>query len=211
MICWILGITEAQINTLRAAPSLAGDLAMVSHMEGLLGRFDEALKRMSPEQRNQFEAATRPVGDAAQSVAKARERLVALAPFEQALSIEKSWHILHYLFTGHVGPANAPGDLLLTGEDLGPDLGYGPPRLHGHTATRDFSQFLDTLDLVRLQARVNLTTMGDLGIYSMPMGRGSEAEYERELRNEVGLYFPRLRDYVRKMSEKGNGLLIWLA
>ena len=211
MICWILGITEAQTSALRAAPPLASDLALVSHVDGRLARFDEALKRMSPEQRSQFEAATKPIGDAAQRVAEARQRLAALARFEQALSIEKSWHILHYLFTGHVGPANAPGDLLLTGEDLGADLGYGPPRLHGPTATRDFSRFLDTLDLARLQARVNLRTMTDIGIYSTPMGRGSEAERERELRNEVGMYFPRLRDYVRKMSEKGNGLLIWIA
>ena len=211
MICWLLGITEAQITRLRAAPLLASDLAMVSGVDARMARFDDALKRMSPEQRKQFEDATRRVGDAAKQITEARERLAMLAPFEQALSIEKSWHLLHYLFTGHVGPANAPGDLLLTGEDLGADLGYGPPRLHSPTATREFSSFLEALDLARLQARVDFREMTRLGIYSMPFGRGPDAEYENELRTEVGLYFPRLRDYVRMASERNNGLLIWLS
>jgi Domain of unknown function (DUF1877) len=119
--------------------------------------------------------------------------------------------MLHYLFTGHVGTSSAPGDLLLTGEDLGDDVGYGPARLHGPTETRDFSRFLEMQDLARLQARVNLREMDRQGVYAMPFGSGSDAENESELRNEVGRYFPLLRDYVRKMSEKGNGLLAWVS
>ena len=53
--------------------------------------------------------------------------------------------------------------------------------------------------------------MSGLGVYGMPMGRGAAAEYERELREEVGLFFPRLRDYVRASAAKGNGLLTWLS
>ena len=41
--------------------------------------------------------------------------------------------------------------------------------------------------------------------------RGSEREFESELRAEVAAYFPRLRDYVAKMAEKQYGLLIWLS
>jgi hypothetical protein len=143
-------------------------------------------------------------------IARAQARVAAIGPLERALSLEKSWHMLHYLFTGHVSPASAPGDLLL-GEDLGEDLGYGPPRLHGPSATREFSDFLQTQDLARLQARVNLEEMARIGVYAMPMGRGSTAEYEGELRSEVGLFFPRLRDYVQAMAAKGNGLLLWLS
>jgi hypothetical protein len=216
MICWVLGIARPQIVALRAMPSLASDLAL-AHAAQPMVRFDEALKRMSPEQRKRFEeslaaaAANPAVKEGQAMIGRAQARVAAIGPFEQALSLEKSWHILHYLFTGHVTPANAPGDLLLTGQDVGEDLGYGPPRLHGPEATREFSDFLQAQDLARLQARVNLEEMTRAGVYAMPMGRGSTAEYEGELRSEVGLFFPRLRDYVHTMAGKGNGLLMWLS
>jgi hypothetical protein len=53
--------------------------------------------------------------------------------------------------------------------------------------------------------------MTRLGVYSMPRGRDSDAEYERMLRAEVAFYFPLLRDYVAKVSEKQYGVLIWLS
>jgi hypothetical protein len=53
--------------------------------------------------------------------------------------------------------------------------------------------------------------MSRLGIYSIPMGPGSDSESEKELRDEVGFYFPLLRDYVRKISDKGGGLLVWVS
>jgi hypothetical protein len=216
MICWVLGITRPQIDALRAMPSLASDLALAQAAQPMV-RFDEALKRMSPEQRKKFEeslaaAAANPAMKEGQvMIAKAQARVASIGPFEKVLSLEKSWHMLHYLFTGHVFPASAPGNLLLTGEDLGEDLGYGPPRLHEPQATREFSDFLQAQDLARLQARINLDEMKRVGVYAMPMGRRSTAEYEGELRSEVGLYFPRLRDYVHTMVGKGNGLLMWIS
>jgi hypothetical protein len=217
MICFVLGITPAQIGALRATPSLASDVATAAYGGQHTTRFDEMLKGMPPEQRKQFEenrAAIEadPAMKESQAIfAEAREKVAAIGPFEQAISLEKSWHMLHYLFTGHVGPANAPGDLLLTGEDVGEDVGYGPARLHDAAATRRFSDFLQTQDVARLQARISLEEMRRDGVYAIPMGRGSAAEHEGELREEVGMFFPRLRDYVRAMSAKGNGLLLWVS
>lgn len=214
MICWVLGLTPAQISALRATPSLVSNLVLVIHDDESKARFDEATKGMSSERRKRsetnratFEAS--PEGREWQArLAEARERVAALGAFERALDLEKLWHILHYLFTGHVGPANAPGDLLLTGEGLGEDVGYGPARLHGPTETRDFRRFLDTQDLPRLQARVNRLDMRRLGVYPAPLERDSE--YEGQVRDGVAFYFPQLRDYVRRMSDKGNGLLTWV-
>jgi hypothetical protein len=53
--------------------------------------------------------------------------------------------------------------------------------------------------------------MARIGVYSMPMGRGSDFQYEEGLRAEVAHYFPLLRDYVDAMSEKKDGLLIWVS
>jgi len=203
MICSVLGLSPAQIRALRATPSLAGDLASVSQSTLL----DETTKRMSPEQKRAFEMATK---GARARIREAQVRLASIGPFEQALSLEKSWHILHYLFTGHIDGSSAPGDALLTGEVLGGDVGYGPARLHNETRTREFGNFLETLDLAQLQARVNVREMARLGVYSVPGGPG-DAQYESELRAEVGHYFPLLRGYVAKMSARKYGLLIWVS
>lgn|SRR5262245_11808383 len=217
MIGLVLGVTPAQIAALRAKPPLVLSLAMVGHNELRKAQFDDLIKRMPPERRAQFEAnrARLEASPAAKEIearaAEARAAGAELGPIEKALGLEKSWHLLHYLLTGHAGPANAPGDLLLTGEEIGEDLGYGPARLHDEARTREFSRFLEGQDLARLQARVDIRQMTHLGIYAMPGGPGTEAEYEKELRDEVALYFPRLRNYVREMSDRGNGFLVWVS
>jgi len=200
---------------MRATPSLASDLATTAQDSQQRTELDQIVQRMSLEQRQKFEKAqetmeARPnVRETRVRIAAARARAAVLGAVEGAISLEKSWHMLHYLFTGHIGPANAPGDLLLTGEELGEDVGYGPPRLHGPAATNAFSQFLRTQDLARLQQRVNYREMVRLGVYAMPGGDGSEVQFESDLRDEVGWAFPLLRGYVGTMSDKGYGLLMW--
>jgi Domain of unknown function (DUF1877) len=97
----------------------------------------------------------------------------AIGPFEQALNLEKSWHILHYLVTGHTDDSSAPGDALLTGESLGEDAGYGPARLHDEIKTREFGQFLETLDL----AERRLATTFRFCETTWPGCRRSKADY----------------------------------
>jgi Domain of unknown function (DUF1877) len=215
MICNLLGLTPAQIAALQAEPSLAAKVVTAVQDAHLSGLRAEMLSRMPPE-RKQFEAkqaefeASSAMRSFKAKTEEARNLVATIGPFEEPLSLEKSWHMLHYLFTGHIGPANAPGDLLMTGDVIGEDLAYGPARLHGSARTRQFSEFLEEQDLARLQARINIEEMKHARVYAMPIGRGSAAEHEGELRNEIGLFFPRLRDHVRAMSGKGNGLLIWV-
>lgn len=215
--CWLLGLTPAQIAALRAAPSLARDVTVASASAGHQALIDEIVRGMTPEQRAQYEAnqaafeANPAVAEARAFTAKARERAAPLGPFEEALGLEKSWHMLHYLLTGHLHPVGGPGEVLMTGEEVGEDAGYGPARLHGPEDTRAFSRFLEAQDVGRLQARVSYQEMSRLGVYAMPGGPASEAEFEADVRAVVGISFPRLRDYVHRMADKGNGLLVWLS
>jgi len=206
IICWIMGVTPAQIAALRATPGLVQGLVALAQGEQYDSRFDEAMKRASPEQRKRFEQLD---ADLKKSQAAARQQVAGLGALEPAISLEKSWYTLHYLFTGHIGPGDAPGDLLMTGEDVGPDLGYGPARIQTEAATQDFRRFLDGQEVERLQARLDLNEMRQMGVYAMPMGSGSDEQYTNELRAEVAHFFALLRDYVRKMADQGDGLLIW--
>ncbi len=218
MICFVVGLSRAQISALRATPSLAGDLVKVAQDERHKARMAEALNNMPPERREAAEAEDRAAieqipgaKEEEARIAEARVKLERLGPREHALDLAKSWHMLHYLFTGHIDTADAPGDTLLTGEELGEDVGYGPARLHSVEETQEFARFLDALDVPRLQRRLNYQDMLDMGVYAMPMGPGPVAEYESGLQAEVAYYFPRLQDYVTKMAQKQNGLLIWLS
>jgi hypothetical protein len=216
MICSVLGVTSAQMHALRAKPALVSKLALVAHIDVLRAHIDDLTQRMTPEQRAQFEAsqaqfaASPAARQADASVADARAALVPLGPIEKALSLEKSWHMLHYLLTGHAGTGHAPGDLLLSGEELGEDVGYGPARLHDEIETREFSRFLEGQDPVRLRARVDFEEMNRVRLYGMPQGPGSEVEHQM-LHEEIALYFQLLRDYVRAMADKGNSLMVWIS
>jgi hypothetical protein len=218
MMCGMIGLSSIQITAVRGRPLLANDFVRVAQDDQVRSRLDDAMKRMPPERRAALEAQMRASLDAMPEmrqrqaqIAEARTQLAELAPLERALDLQKSWHMLHYLFTGHIDGSDAPGSALMTGEPIGEDTGYGPARLQDEKTTRDFSGYLGTLDLPQLQARVNLSEMNRIGVYAMPMGPGSDAQYENELRAEVAHYFPLLRDYVGAMAEKKKGLLIWVS
>ena len=131
---------------------------------------------------------------------------------EPTLDLDKSWHILHYLMTGHVDAAPAPGDDLLTGEPVGGDDGYGAPRLHTATEVKAFAEFLRAQDVGRIQARVNYHTMMQAQVYGMPSGgRSTDAELEAEVREIVADDFPRLRDYVAHLAARHDGMLVYLS
>jgi len=217
MIGWVQALSSAQIAALRAKPSRAEALAFTAEEANRAATLDEVLNGMPPEQREAAQARRRAQAETpgakaleAQRV-KMRAEIDPFGPFEPAVDLEKSWHMLHYLFTGHVDEANAPGNALLTGEEIGGDVGYGPCRLHDVAATAVFAEFLTSLDVARLQARVNYRAMSQMQVYAMPRGRGSDAEFEGELRTEVGFYFPRLRDYVAATAARHGGLLIWIS
>jgi hypothetical protein len=217
MTCWVLGVTPAQIAELGEDPDLTSDLVWVVEDDYHKALRDRKIRRMKPAHREEFLAERAAVAalpramELNEHISEARESVATLWPLEQAISLGRLWNILHYLFTGQLDPPNPPGDMLLTGEDVGEDLsGYGPARLHGPAPTRDFSRFLDMQDLEGLQARIDPAEMRRLGVYATP-GLGSDAHFGNDLlRHEVAFHFPRLRDYVRRTSDKGNGLLVWI-
>lgn len=218
MYCSLLSLSQAQIGALRAKPSLASKLVMAIQYEQLSRTLAVAMDRMPPERKEaaelQYRAAieqlSHRMGADAQRAAAGAEP-DPMAPLRPPLDLGKSWHILHYLFTGRVDVSNTPADSLLTGEDMGEDLGDGPARLHDADETRAFARFLQTLDPERLQQRVNYREMLRVDVYAVPMGRGTDDAFERELRGEVAAYFPHLRDYVARTADEQGGLLIWLS
>lgn len=214
MICYLLRFTAEQVDLFRASPQLTSDLVWVAVDDERSAQMAEIMKRWTADKRAQIEAQQQqddPLWrEQAAQIAASRVRLKPFGEIAPALSLEKSWHMLHYLFTGSIGPVGTPGDALLTGEEIGEDVaGYGAPRWQTPDETRAFGMFLKELDGAKLASRVNLKNMAAAGVYGMPRGLGSETE-EPGLREEAAHFFTLLRDYVALASEKNDGFLTWI-
>jgi hypothetical protein len=213
MIYYVEALSTEQMAAFQSDPSLASGRAETAARDELeVGR----AAKMSPEMLAEFRAAQ---AQLAQQVPGAREqetmlsgmraKLAKFAPFDPCLRLDKTWHILHYLLTGHADAAAAPGNFLLSGEPLGADLGYGPARLQDVASTRAFRDFMAPLTSDRLVERMDWVRMAKLRIY--PLTAPPDAANAASWRSEVAAAFDSLKAYVGQACGAGKGALTWLS
>jgi hypothetical protein len=129
------------------------------------------------------------------------------------LDLHKSWHVLHYLFTGSASEVATPaGALLSGGAETGRDTGYGRARILNPKETAAFARFLETASLDDLKARLDLEALAENDIYGAPLGDSEDPDIDLvELEEEIETYFPMLRDYVKAAAEKGEAVAVWMS
>jgi hypothetical protein len=121
---------------------------------------------------------------------------------EEGLSLDKSWHALHYLLTGHAEEAPPPlGNAILGGTELGEDMGYGPARFLTPEEVRATSNALNKLSADDLAGRCDLPTMIAAEIYAC------REEGDLGLAQE---YFSELVRYYADAATRGNAMLLYL-
>lgn len=131
----------------------------------------------------------------------------AASDADRPLDLHKSWHMLHFLFTGTAWEGDAPANTLLAGgRSVGGDLGYGPARFVSAAETSAFDRYLSSLSLSALERRIDPGAMARLEIYCTDMDDGDASE----LVDDVEHYFPRLKDYVASAATRGHGMAIWM-
>ena len=119
-----------------------------------------------------------------------------------ALDLDKSWHLLHYLFTGSAWDGPMPAATLLSGgREVGEDLGYGPARVLTAKETQEFAQYLGGQTEAQLARKINVPAMQRLDIYAADQDSKEDLEH----------YFPQLKSYVSDAAAKGQGLVIWMS
>src|SRR5262245_10746703 len=122
----------------------------------------------------------------------------------RAVSLEKSWHGLHYLLTGSAWEGELPlGFLLAAGTPVGDDLGYGPARLFLAGEVRQIGTALSKGSDDELWARFDPEEMEAGEIYP-----GVWDESEEDLREEYVGYFRELKRLVHEANAGGLGLLV---
>lgn len=212
----MIGVMPTQIELLAESPALLKDFIAVANHEAGQANFAAEIEALPPEARDALKTELREgKTEFAKSrhqrsaeIANVRQRLEMLGPIEQPLGLGKMWHVLHYALAGDSGMAGSYGDILLAGQEIGEERGYGPARLIDPAETAYFSRYIETLDSVELQDGLNVQEMRQAGVYPRYAGAEDPQAVERWRRN-VGRLFLRLQHYLSRMADKGNGLLMW--
>ena len=102
-------------------------------------------------------------------LAQDEDRLMNLIENPQppsGLDIDKAWHGIHYLLTGNTSTSKGPfGAAILGGQDVGPDLGYGPPRFLTVSEVAEVSKVLSDLPPDQFRRRFDPKAMEVADVY----------------------------------------------
>jgi hypothetical protein len=121
------------------------------------------------------------------------------------LDLHKSWHCLHYLFTGKVeGSDGSPlGDAILGGSEIGgeaADTGYGPPRALSPARVKRVAEALDAFPIEERAKAYDAAAADRAGIYV--------AQHDPQ---ELQRYFAELRNFYGDAARNGNAVLLWIS
>jgi hypothetical protein len=122
------------------------------------------------------------------------------------LSLEKSWHGLHFVLTGSAFSEEGPlAFLLVGGTPTGDDLGYGPARLFKPGEVAQIANALGGLSAEEFDRRFDLEKMTTEDLYPQIWDEPRE-----DLLEEYGSYFEQLKQFVHVGAREQQGLLIFL-
>jgi hypothetical protein len=126
------------------------------------------------------------------------------------VDLEKTWHGLHFLFTGTAWEGKEPASsLLLGGSEIGDvDVGYGPARALRPDEVKRFADYLLSVTPEELKGRYDPERMVALQIYPEVWGadeQEGDPDFDYLLEG-----FETLRDFVVKARDAGDGVIIYL-
>lgn len=130
------------------------------------------------------------------------ERKLSAGP-KGFIDLDKSWHLIHFALSGSAWGAELPAGFLMSGEEIGEDLGYGPPRILMPEQVAEVAAFLDGVDFVDSYNDV-ATQLYTQKIY--PVFR--EDDITLELFHFANAFFGELRPFMQKASAEKNAVLV---
>ena len=126
---------------------------------------------------------------------------------ENTIDVDKSWHGIHFILSeiAKTG-SNALESVVLGGEPLGEDLGYGPPRVLNPSEVKHIAAALSGISSEQFESAFNPVAMEAAEIYPQIWERdGKEAlEYMTN-------FFPSLVAFYAEAASRGDGVILWLA
>lgn len=119
--------------------------------------------------------------------------------------LDKSWHGLHFLFTGKEEGGEWPSSFLLAYREIIPesDTGYGDTQILRPNDVKDVRTFLESLDTETLRSRFDGSKMQQLGIYPTVWDNEEEINWLLD-------YFESLKSFIDKSAKSDSGLVLSL-
>lgn len=122
-----------------------------------------------------------------------------------SFSLQKDWHVVHYLLTKRVWGGKGPlFDAILGGTPIGPDDDFGPTRYLEPEQVLAVATALEPVDTPRLLRHWPPWFLARWRLYYL----GSYGEDEAEA---VALEFAELRDYYLTARANGEGMILKIA
>lgn len=148
---------------------------------------------------------------AAMTAAPSGQIAADIPPPGTIVDLHKSWQMLHFVLTGTPDSGPAPLNILLVGgEAVGEDLGYGPARVIDQRAVRDFAKALAAFDLDTVIKKMDVPRMAAAGVYCVDRDDDPQAQAS-ELEGDLRGSFPALKAFAEKAAASRHGALIWLS
>jgi hypothetical protein len=212
MIGHLRAVTPTQLSSLQKNPSSVKELlhgkiiANSGNVKTALLRIEELAMQRVLKMAKQ----TKVAGDSKDNE-KLREQIItelesagvtADSGGEEGLTLEKSWHCLHYLLTGTAWETDTVlGKAILGGAEIGPDMGYGPARYLEPNEVKNVAKALNTVSKEDLTSRFNLEAMKAANIYAC------RDEGELSLAQD---YFKQVCNYYDEAATRGDAMLLYL-
>ncbi len=187
MLCNLYALTPAQIETIESRPEAVGELLGCEPPAKKVGIIAKLF------------------GKAPVSPGRAGHRLEPI-PESETFELDKAWHILHFLFSGSAEEGPWPASFILSGgQEVGPDLGYGSPRLLTPKDLSEIASFLQTLSLQGMAATYKADAIRAAKVYWKPSESDDECQRQVE---DIWSIMQSLRDFVIHLAQSGRSALI---
>jgi hypothetical protein len=121
------------------------------------------------------------------------------------VDLDKAWHGIHYLLTGSVeSNKTLASKVIMGGEDIGPDRGYGPAQLLKAAEVKAIAKLLDETTPEMLRARYKPREMTRAKVYPDVIWErdGEEAlQYVLE-------YYTKLVAFYKRAAQRGQAVIL---
>ncbi len=122
-------------------------------------------------------------------------------PTYGSVSLDKTWHALHFLLSGTAVEGSDPTQFLLSGAQIAETSDHC--KLHPHAAVEAFSRVLDAVDDTELLGRLDRRRMGELDIY--PGHWGEDEAFDRAFLLQ---HLTPLRAFIARHAREGHAVLV---
>jgi len=124
---------------------------------------------------------------------------------DMVLSLDKNWHLLHYLLARDPWKGPLPQATLMGGDPLGTvDVGYGPARLVQPEQISDFLAYLHTLDKQAYASDVTSQELEEQEIY------GAYPEWTPRDAEDLWEYIEDMKSFFQAATTNNECIILYL-